>query len=176
MRKSFIYGFGFVFALLLLTLPLSGCGYHIRKQNVLPPPLYTMYLVSPSIYGEFESTLRNSLQLLGVKIYNHPVPGMIHLHILDYGITYATPTIGGSNQARVLNLYFQVIFELLDGQNQILLPPQTVKTSSSLVINPGEALESTNQLTIQKYEMQKEVCRMMINILNSPRLFQATGF
>lgn len=152
-------------------LAVQGCGYHIRKQNILPTPLYTLYLESPNTYGDFESTLRYSLQLLGVKVYNHPVCGVLNFHLIDAALTYATPTIGGSNQARVYNLYYHATFELRDSQNNILLPAQTVKTSTSLVINPGETLESTNQLLVTKYEMQRETCRMIINILNSPRLF-----
>jgi LPS-assembly lipoprotein len=151
---------------LTLLLVLNACGFHPRNQHVLPPSLRCLKIDSNTPYGDFESTLRRSLMKIGVEV-KRCGQAPISVHIISTLTYQDVPTIGGSNQARVYVYYYQVTFELLDASHHVLLPPQTVKTSETLIINAGTALESTTQLDVLKLEMQKEAAHMIINILNT---------
>jgi LPS-assembly lipoprotein len=151
---------------LILLLILNACGFHPRNQNVLPPHLHCLKIDSNTPYGDFESTLRRSLVKIGVSV-RRCGQAPVSVHIIDTLTYQDVPTIGGSNQTRVYVYYYQVTFELLDASGHILLSPRTVKTSETLIINAGTALESTAQLEVLKLQMQKEAAHMIINILNT---------
>lgn len=153
---------------ILIAFILTSCGFHLRGQHVLPPRLHLIKLQSGSPYGEFESKLRNTLSKLGVNVIRTGC-APVTLHIINIALFQDVPTIGGSNQARVYVYYYRVTFELLEG-NHVLIPPQSVTTSKSLIINPGTALESTGQRAIMMHEMQTETAHMIINFLNAPNL------
>jgi LPS-assembly lipoprotein len=153
--------------ILCLILMVSACGFRLRGQNVLPPCLHCIKIDSQSPYGDFESTLRRILITLGVNV-TRTGQAPVTLHIMSTVLFNDAPTIGGSNQARVYVYYYQVKFELVDANHHILIPPQCITTSKTLIINAGRALESTNQLDILQREMQIEAVHMIINMLNSP--------
>lgn len=153
----------------LMTLGISSCGFHLRGQNVLPPGLRCIQLLSGTPYADFESTLRRSLIRLGIRVTRTESAPVI-LNIINTSLTQDVPTIGGSNQARVLVFYYQVNFQILDSCHNVLIPPKCITTSETLIVNAGTALESTNQLDILIQQMQIETSHMIINILNSPQV------
>jgi outer membrane lipopolysaccharide assembly protein LptE/RlpB len=159
---------------LFLVILLCACGFHPRMQNVLPRQFCAIYLESVTPYGDFESVLRRSLAAIGVQVMRCP-QAEITLHIISLSIYHDPPTIGGSSQARVYNFYYQVTFAVRDRRNNVILAPQTVTSNATLIMNPGEALESTNQLKVLKYEMQREASHMIINHLNSACMFAKLG-
>lgn len=158
-----------VVVIVLLLLNLTACGFKLRGQNVLPPSMHFIGIQSATPYGDFESAFKRSLVELGASVARTD-SAPVTIHILNKLFFHDVPTIGGSNQARVYNYYYQVTFELRTFQNQVILPVQTVSTSQMLVVNAGTALEANNQLEIIEHEMQLEIIHMIINILNSPEL------
>jgi LPS-assembly lipoprotein len=162
--------------LLVFVCPLfmSGCGFHLRGQNILPPNLHCIKIESATPYGDLESTIRLKLTRLGANITRTGQAPYI-LHILSKSLYCDVPTIGGSNQARVYVYYYQVTFNLLDENHNVLLPNKCVRTSQTLIVNAGTTLGATNQLIILQHEMQAEVAHMILNILISPQVFQLTS-
>lgn len=151
--------------LLFLVILISGCGFHLRGQNLLPPQLHCIKIDSIMPYGDFESTLRRSLVQLGVDV-TRTGSAPVTLRIISTALYNDVPTIGGSNQARVYVFYYKVHFEVFSDQG-VIIPPQCVTSSETLIVNAGKALESTNQLEVLKLEMQKEAAHMIINMLHA---------
>lgn len=165
---SYTFGYRFMIrvAAILLILSTTACGFHLRCQNVLSPAFRCLAIDSKTPYGEFESILRQTLALLGVRaICKGQAP--YTLHIIQTALLNDVPTIGGSNQDRVYVYYYQVTFELLKGNCEVVIPRQCLTTSKSLIINAGRALESTNQLDILLREMRREIAHMIVNKLNA---------
>lgn len=154
----------------LLIFALSGCGFHLRGQNVLTPRFHNVAITSATPYDDFESTLRGSLTRLGVNV-TRTCPAPTTIHILVAALINDVPTIGGSNQSRIYVYYYSVTFEVLDEQHHQIIPPQTVTASRTIIINAGSALESTGQLGISIHDMQVEASHMIINMLNAPVMF-----
>lgn len=165
------YAFAKSLLFFLTVLILSGCGFHLRGQNIIPPKLHILKLQSGQVYGDFESTLRNILTQLGVNVVRSGCAPAT-LHIINISLFQDVPTIGGSNQARVYVYYYRVNFEVFDDAHHLLVPHQCVTTSKSLIINAGTALESTNQRAIMIHDMEVETAHMIINFLNAPNLFE----
>jgi outer membrane lipopolysaccharide assembly protein LptE/RlpB len=154
----------FTLAFLLLT----GCYFHPRAQHNLCSKFGHIYLESPTPYADFETILRQSLQLVGVQVTRTPGCAPITLHIINTLLVSDYPTIGGSNQSRVYHYYYSVTFEVRQDQC-VLIPTHSISTGNVLIVNAGEALESTHQIDILLEEMQKETAHMIINELNSLR-------
>lgn len=170
MRNYLVRFVGLITALFFI-LSSTGCGFHLRGQNVLPPRLHYLALVSGTPYGDFETTLRNSLTRIGINVTRcNQAP--VTLHILGAGPYCDVPTIGGSNQARIYVYYYAVTFEVFDEQHCQIIPPQTVTATRSIIVNAGTALESTGQLSISIHDMQVETSHMIINMLNAPAMFR----
>jgi LPS-assembly lipoprotein len=170
MRHRLIRFIGLITAIFFI-LSSAGCGFHLRGQHVLPPQLHYLQLLSGSPYGDFETTLRNSLTLIGVNVTRcNPAP--VTLHIMSVALYNDVPTIGGSNQARIYVYYYAVTFEVYDDQHRQMIPPQTVTATRTIIVNAGTALESTGQLSISIHDMQVETSHMIINMLNAPAMFR----
>ena len=150
----------------IILFTISACGFHLRGQNVVPPGLNCLKLDSIKPYGDFESTLWRSLVRLGINV-TRTGQAPVTLHIINTVLYQDVPTIGGSNQAHVYVYYYQVIFEVINANHDVLIPATTVKTSETLFVNAGTVLESTDQLEILKQQMQKEAAHMILNILNT---------
>lgn len=152
--------------LALLILCTAGCGFHLRGQNVLPPQFHWIKIASCTPYGDFETTLRNSLQRIGIDV-TRTEPAPVTLHIIQVTLYSDVPTIGGSNQARAYVYYYRVTFEVFDPQHNMLVRPQCVTTSKTMIVNAGTALEATGQFSIMLHEMQVETSHMIINVLHA---------
>ncbi len=149
---------------LLLVILLSACGFHLRNQHVLPASIHCIKITGAPY--DVESALRRTLEQMNVRVIRRSggnAPYVIHIY--HSALYQDVPTIGGSNQARVFVYYFEVTFGVFDGSGHALVAPQKAKTSESLIINAGTALESTAQLELLRMQLHEEIAHMIVNSL-----------
>jgi LPS-assembly lipoprotein len=159
-------------SVILLAAMLLGCGYHLRSQSELPPQLNRLFICSNNPYGQFEQTLRHTLRSSGVVLVDSPQEAFITLSIESTKLYTATTNVGPTSQARTYNVTYTVIYSLRNSCGRVLLPPQTIVVSNTLLLNANQLLDSNNQLQMLELEMQRDAINQLYNQLSAERVAQ----
>ncbi len=158
---------------ILFALLISGCGFHLRGAQPLPPALQTIHIQTPEPYGEFTSILKRNLNATGIHIAK--TPQAVNLRILSSQLSNTNPTIGASSQARVYTFTYTAVFDLADRKGKTILPPQTVASSRNLTLNANQILGSNDQLTLLTRELEQDVVNKIYNRLTAQQVIQAVS-
>ncbi len=161
-----------ILSVIFLACLLFGCGYHLRNRCELPPLLNRLFLCSDNPYGQFEQTLRHTLRSSGVLLVDSPQAAPITLRIESTKLYTATTNVGPTSQARTYNVTYTVVYSLRNSCGIIILPPQTIVVSNTLMLNANQLLDSNNQLQMLELEMQRDAINQLYNQLSAERVAQ----
>jgi len=156
----------------LIFFNLTACGFHLRGQNELPPALHTVYLQTDNPYGQFESTLKQTLISAGVVMVDSPRAAPVTLSISKPVLANSMSTLGASNQTRVYTVVYTVTFSLMNAQGKVLFPATPITSTRSLTLSANQLLDSNSQLTLLEQEMQRDVIDQLYNRLMSQQIAQ----
>ena len=162
-----------VLFIIFTTLLISGCGFHFRGEQPLPPALKSIHVQSANPYDQFTSTLKRNLNATGIHVKN--TPQAVNLRILAAHLSNTNPTIGASSQARVYTFTYIATFDLVDKKGKLLLAPQTVASSRNLTLNANQILGSNDQLTLLKQELERDIVNKIYNHLTAEQAIQAVS-
>ena len=105
---------------------LADCGFHLRGQEPLAPPLKKIYLQTDDPYGQLARNLRQYLKYSGAELTDSPKTAETVLVILREYNTEQLLSIGGTQQTRQYNITLTVNFEVTDPQGRTLVPPESL--------------------------------------------------
>lgn len=154
----------FGFSLAAVVLFLTGCQFHLRNQNTLPPALQHIEVVSDSPYENFTKQLKSELALLS----NTPPQGKpAQLIIHNHHLAYHMPIIGSSQQARIYQ-YTLVLEYSLKIRDNLLIDKKKITVSKLLTLNKNALLSTNNQQALLTTEIQDAAITQLINEIKSP--------
>lgn len=151
--------------LLLATLVLFGCGFHLRT-----PPHYdfnSIYLDGHPNPG-FERDLKNELERIeGMSIKNSPHEAQVVLHLgaLSQDRTILSLSSTGLVSQFTLNMHLD--FRADDDQGNELLEPTTVAISHVFNYNAGEPLAKSQEENLLYESMRGELLQTMLRRLGA---------
>lgn len=157
---------------LFCTLILSGCGFHLRQGQALPPILHNMYVQSVEPYGAFTLNLKETLRANDVTLAPSLKSSTATVDISNISFSHNSATAYSSAQANVYTFTLSVNFTVNTKSGKTLLHSQTVSATRSLTFSPNEVLESSNQVSTARQEMEQEVIVKILNILNAKEIAQ----
>jgi LPS-assembly lipoprotein len=131
--------------LLTLSCLLSACGFHLRGDLPLAPPLKKLYLQTQDPYGQLARNIRQFLKFSGVELTSSAATAKTVLVIVREATSDQLLSIGGTQQTRQYNITLTVTFEVTDPQGKILLPPEVVSETRSLTILSNQILGGSNE-------------------------------
>jgi LPS-assembly lipoprotein len=155
------------FSCLLVVLLMSGCGFHLRNQNTLPPTLLSLEVISEKPYENFTKQLKRELVLLTNPSSNAKSTAQIIIH--KHKLSYRMPIIGSSQQARIYRYTFLLEYSLKIN-NKLVLKNKKITLSKLLTLNQNALLTTNNQQELLTLEIQHEAIEQLINELKSPRI------
>lgn len=129
----------------VVLLCLTGCGFHLRGQTTLAPPLQVVYLKAPNPYGQLAHNLQQSFKMSGARLVNNPEDATAILSILKEETSQQLLGINGSQQTRQYNLILTVTFEVTTPKGETTVSPQVVSESRVLTIQADQMLASSNE-------------------------------
>jgi len=115
-------------SLLVSTLALSACGFHLRQSAALPPALQQMHL---TVYGggELQRDLARALEDSGVTLQDEGGPGIAELKIPLAAFGTDMVSVSGGARVTEYTVRYQVRFEVDDANGQALVPQQRIDMS-----------------------------------------------
>lgn len=115
-------------SLLLCTLALSACGFHLRQSAALPPSMQRMHL-SVSGGGSLQRDLARALEDSGVTIEEESGPGIAELKIPVAAFNTDTLSVSGGARVTEYSVRYQVRFEVDDSDGHALVAQQRIEMS-----------------------------------------------
>ncbi|MGN2246366.1 LPS assembly lipoprotein LptE [Frateuria sp. GZRR35] len=115
-------------SLLLCTLALSACGFHLRQSAALPTSMQRMHL-TVSGAGSLQRDLARALEDSGVTIEDQGGEGIAELKIPVAAFSTDTLSVSGGARVTEYSVHYQVRFEVDDSNGQSLVAQQRIDMS-----------------------------------------------
>jgi LPS-assembly lipoprotein len=154
-------------SLFFLAALLSGCGFHLRGETELSPPLHRLYLQTNDPYGTLARSLRQYLKLSHVELVSSPAEASTILVILRDDTSEELLSVSGTQQTRQYNLKVTVVFEITDPKRRQLIQPQSLTETRTMTVQSNQILGSSNEANLFYQQMRLSIAYAIINRIAS---------
>lgn len=151
----------------LLSLMLTGCGFHLRGPLPLAPPLRNIYLQTQDPYGQLTRYLKQFLMHSDVQLVDKMEEASSVLVILSESTTQQLLSLSGTQQTRQYNLILSVSFQVNDPQGKVLVNPQVVTETRTLTIKADQILAGSNEANTLYSQMRQAIIYDIMSRLSS---------
>jgi len=152
---------------LVFSLLLSGCAFHFRRTEDIPPKLQTVYIQTVQPQSELTSQLSETFQGLGVNIVKHPKEAPITLSILQDSFTQSYTLLGSAQQLNSAILTYTVSLVLTDPRGKNLTVPVTLSTQMTYWQSANQILGDTTALPVFKQTLAHAMIQKILAYLNA---------
>lgn len=149
-------------SVLMISLVLAACGFQLRGEVRLPEVMNTTWLRTPDDSSAFVRELGLILRANGVSVSTTQQPGAAQLHILSERMRRDALTISGSARVREFVLGFEVDFELLDADGELLIERETLRMSRDYSFDEQEILAATREEEFLRDEMRRAMAARLL--------------
>lgn len=150
-------------------LSLSACGFHLRGHEKIPTALEKVYIESQTPYGAFEQVLRDSLRSYNIQIVDTPAAANTILNLTSVKLNSVAGSVSSDLNLRQYTLNYVVSYQILSPQGKVLLPTNSVQSSTTFTSNMSQMMLSSKNST-QQYmpELQHDaVFRVIMQLLST---------
>ena len=147
--------------LLLLSMLLSACGFHLRGTVELPALMASTY-VDGDRYPDLSRSLRDQLQGSNVRLVDTASRATAQIRLLGETRSRRILSVDTNGQANAYELIYQARFELVAADGKVLLANQSLSRSRDLNVSGGNLLGKSRE---QQQIYQALVPAMAIAIL-----------
>ena len=134
-----------IFSLVLLTLTIAACGFHLRGAYELPEHLSPLYLDKDSmsllLYKELRSTLRAS----GAELTEDETTAASVLEISQEQKTRDVISVDTLGRAREYRLIYRLAFTL-QASGETVIDRSNIQLTRNLLFNPEAVLGVTEEM------------------------------
>jgi LPS-assembly lipoprotein len=153
--------------LLLVACLLAGCGFQLRGEARLPEAMNETWLQTPDDSSAFVRELSLTLRANGVSISTTQQQGAAQLRIMSERMRRDALTISGRARVREFVLGFEVDFELLDAEGEVLIERETLRMSRDYSFDEQEILAATREEEFLRDEMRRAMAARLLRRLEA---------
>jgi LPS-assembly lipoprotein len=114
--------------LLMCTLVLASCGFHLRGNVALPPGMEQVHITAPGNI-DLQRRLARSLAASGVTIEDHAATSVAELNVPVSAFSTDTLSVSGQAEVTEYTVRYHVEFEVHDGTGKPIIPRQRIDMS-----------------------------------------------
>lgn len=154
--------------ILLLTLALSGCGFHLRNALVLPPDLGPIRVESRDPYSPLALELSQALARVGATLaVEGVVDDVATLDLVSEQWGNMPLSIDERGRAQEFTLRYAVVFELRGADDQVLVPRQVIELARDYISVPTRAIGDDSERDILTRELQREMSASVLRRIDA---------
>lgn len=157
-----------ILCLFFLSFILSGCGFHLRGHEPLPPQLHILYLETASPYSPLTKQIQQTLNSIGIILVPCAQQAPVTLKILCSDFTQVITSIGSSGQITTYLLTQTITYQLMNCKGCVIHGPLIACTTRTYSIAANQILGDTAALNSLRIEMQRDVIYQILNHLRAP--------
>lgn len=156
-------------SLLLATMLLTACGFHLRGQNALALPFQTLYIQSANPYTPFIGELKRAVQSAGAGIADSPDAAQLTLHIVSETMGKQILSLSGGGRVREYQLSFSVWFNANNREQQQWLAPGEILLSRNLPYDDEQVMAKEREEILLYQDMRADAVQQLLRRLNHAR-------
>ena len=147
---------------------VSSCGFHLRGEEKIPIALQSIYIQSATPFGSFEQTLRDSLRSYNITLADTANAANTTLDIEQVNLSSIAGSVSANLSLRQYTLNYTITYRILTPKGQIILPTNTVTSTTTFTSNMAAMMLSSKNST-QQYmpELQRDAVFRIISQLLS---------
>ena len=152
------------FALLLATLLLGACGFHLRGQAGMP--FNTLYLDTVNSKTPFISELRRSLEANKVKLAPTAAQADVVLKVVFENSDKQILTLSGSGRVTEFRLIYSVSLRAYDHKQQDWIPAEEMALRRDYSYDDTKVLAKEAEETLLYQSMRSEMVQQIMRRLS----------
>lgn len=151
--------------LILVSILLTGCGFHLRASQPLKiTPLY----LEANQNQMFARLLKRALQdHKEVQLVDDPKAAQYRLRLISEGLVRSVQGLSSGGRVRDVLLRDQISFEVKTADGQALLPPTSISVERVVSYDDRYALAKVNDEALTYREMQEDGVNLLMLRLNA---------
>ena len=154
------------FVVLVATVVLGGCGFHLQGHTPLPDVVRTPFVQTSDRQSEFVISLERAMISSGA----HPVElksrASVVVAILKDDVVRRTLSVSAQNQPDEYELTYNVRFSVTAGDKE-LLPPTDISNVRSFAFSEQLLLAKNHEEMILRQDMAHDLADMVMRRLAS---------
>lgn len=144
-------------AVLVLAVLLTGCGFQLRRDLVLPPDLGPVRVVSGDRYSPLADDIARALAHAGAAPAAADATAVASLHIVAEAFDNAPLAVDTRARVREYVTTYNVVFEFSAADGSALVPRQTVTLSRSYTFDSFGALGTASEQEVIQEELRRDM-------------------
>ncbi len=151
--------------LLLLTLSITACGFHLRGNIPLSDSVKNMYLSAPE--GSFKEQLEEVLTRAGANLSSSPAGADVVLVVTNAASNRTIGTLDDQGKANSYNLVFKVNYILNDAEGTAIRPSKSLKESRRYNFDPSTVVETEAEEAELQISMEQDISLRIVRQLST---------
>jgi LPS-assembly lipoprotein len=147
---------------LLMSLLLTACGFHLRGHAGMP--FTTLYLNASS--SPFVTDLRQSLESNDVKLVNSAEEAEVILNIESEALDKQILSLSGSGLVNEYQLFYRVSVRAHDNQQQDWIPAETMEIRRDYSYDDAQILAKEQEEAMLVKSMRSDMVQQLIRRLS----------
>ena len=147
--------------LLLMTVIVASCGYHLRGAIDLPEEMKNIFVqnASPELLAGF----REVFQYSAGNLVASPSEAGIIVRVIDEDMKRRVLSLTATGKANEYQLDYLLDFELLDAERGILMPKQTIELNRSYFTQQLNVIGKAYEEEVIREEMYKQAVNSIVS-------------
>jgi LPS-assembly lipoprotein len=152
--------------LVVTTLALSACGFHLQGHTPLPDVVKTPYVQTNDRQSEFAISLERAMISSGAHPVEEKNKASVVVNILKDDVVRRTLSVSAQNQPDEYELTYTVRFSVTAGDKE-LLPPTDIANVRSFAFAEQLLLAKNHEEMILRQDMAHDLADMVMRRLAS---------
>lgn len=151
---------------LLLSLLLGGCGFHLRGQTAFVLPFQTLYVKSPNNYASFINDLKRAIEVNGVEITDAPEQAQLTLDIVSEATDKQILSLSGSGRVLEYRLQYRISLRAYDLQQRDWLAAEEITLRRDFSYDDTQILAKEQEEALLYQNMRSDAVQQVLRRLN----------
>ena len=155
-----------ILPLLILTLLLAACGFHLRGQGGFTFPYQTLFIQTSNANAPFILDLKRAVQLYDVKLVDSPENAQLTLHIVSETMSKQILSLSDAGRVREYQLNYRVSLRAYDSKQQEWVPADEIVLQRYLSYDNTQVLAKEMEETLLYQDMRKDAVQQILRRLS----------
>jgi LPS-assembly lipoprotein len=153
--------------LVVATMMLSGCGFHLRGSVQLP---FSSLYIQVANTSEFGHDLKRALRASDVRLTDKPQEAAATLAILSELRDRQILSLGGQGRVREYQLRYRVAYQVTDPKKGVITPPTEIVLKRDISFNDSEVLAKESEEALLYRDMQLDAVQQLLRRLQATKV------
>jgi len=152
---------------LLVSVLLSSCGFHLRGAYQLPEVMQATFIETPQKNSNLIRTLKRSLKASDIALIDNRSAATAVLKVGNSLKNKRIVSVDSQGRAREYTLIYTLKFSLAATHGEFEMPEQTISISRDFLFDTEDVLGKSKEESQLYEEMEQDIVRLILLRLQS---------